>query len=74
MPQIDPYEILGVARDATDEEIKAAGKKHARDHHPDAGGDPDEFVQGRKALIVLSDHAKRAKFDRCRAGSFAWGM
>lgn len=62
--KLDPYETLGLSRDATDEEVQAAGKMHARKWHPDVGGDPDEFMAGRRALIVLSHPAKRGKYDR----------
>lgn len=59
-----PYEILGVEKDATPKEIARAAKEHAKKNHPDTGGDADEFVRGRKALIVLSDPKRRAEFDR----------
>lgn len=61
---LDPYTTLGVARDASDEEVRAAAKSHACRSHPDKGGTSDAFHAGRRALVVLSDHAKRAKYDR----------
>ena len=60
----NPYDILGVPKDATAEEIKAAAKRHAKESHPDAGGDADEFHRGRRALMVLSDPKRRKRFDQ----------
>jgi curved DNA-binding protein CbpA len=60
----DPYDVLGVERDASDKEIAAAAKRHAKVHHPDKGGDRETFEAGRRALVVLKDPKKRDKFDR----------
>lgn len=62
--KFDPYEVLGVDRDASTEEIKAVGKKTARELHPDAGGDTEAFAENRRALSILMSPTKRAKFDR----------
>jgi curved DNA-binding protein CbpA len=61
--KFDPYEVLGVDRNATEAEIKKAAKQSARKAHPDAGGSDDAFIENRKALAVLSNPEKRAKFD-----------
>eukprot|EP00929_Paragymnodinium_shiwhaense_P090919 TRINITY_DN50998_c0_g1_i2.p1 TRINITY_DN50998_c0_g1~~TRINITY_DN50998_c0_g1_i2.p1 ORF type:complete len:512 (+),score=118.08 TRINITY_DN50998_c0_g1_i2:106-1641(+) len=58
------YELLGVAKDATDAEIKKAYRKLALKHHPDKGGDPDTFKDITHAFEVLSDPDKRAKYDK----------
>ena len=55
----DPYTILGVAKNATAEEIKRAFKKKAMQHHPDRGGDEAEFKKINEAYAVLSDPAKK---------------
>lgn len=64
----DFYELLGVSRDATDEQIKKAYRKLARDHHPDANpGDKaaeDKFKAISLAYEVLRDPEKRARYDR----------
>jgi len=65
--KFDPYKVLGVDRDASPEEIKAAGKKSARELHPDAGGDASKFAESRQALAILTSPTKRAKFDRTGA-------
>ncbi len=69
----DPYEVLGVAKTASDEEIKKAFRRHARDHHPDANPERQEEAQKRMAELnaayaLLSDAQKRAQFDRYGAG------
>jgi curved DNA-binding protein CbpA len=60
---IDLYGDLGVARDATPEEIKAAYRRLAMQHHPDRGGDDDAFKKVQNAYDVLSDLEKRAEYD-----------
>lgn len=45
----DPYDVLGVARDATADEVKARFRELAKEHHPDKGGDEGQFVKIKKA-------------------------
>ncbi|MEQ1506330.1 MAG: DnaJ domain-containing protein [Myxococcota bacterium] len=64
----DYYAVLGVARDATDQDIKRAFREIARKNHPDvAGADPaaeDRFKEARKAYETLMDPVARARYDR----------
>ncbi len=66
----DYYEILGVSKDATDEEIKRAYRKLAMQYHPDkAPADKkkeyeEKFKEISEAYAVLSDKEKRAQYDR----------
>lgn len=61
----DHYEVLGVTKDATDEDIKQAYRDLAKKHHPDKnGGDhSDEFIEIQSAYSVLSDPEKRDMYD-----------
>jgi len=59
----DPYVELGVPRDASPGEIKRAHRKRAFETHPDAGGSPEAFKATSRAVAVLSDPVKRARFD-----------
>ena len=63
----DYYETLGVARNATDKEIKAAYRKLARQHHPDANkgnkASEEKFKEIGEAYEVLKDQQKRRRYD-----------
>jgi curved DNA-binding protein len=67
----DYYEVLGVARGATDEDIKKAFRKLARQYHPDVAktkkGAEEKFKEINEAYEVLSDPAKRKKYDELGA-------
>ncbi len=64
----DPYSILGVARGATEKDIKSAYRKLAKELHPDRNtGKPraaEKFSELTQAYDLLSDKDKRARFDR----------
>jgi len=61
----DYYEILGVEKSASDEEIKKAYRRLAHKHHPDKpGGDEKKFKEINEAYQILSDVQKRAQYDR----------
>ncbi len=60
----DYYQILGVSRSATKEEIKKAYRKLAHKHHPDKGGDEKTFKKISEAYHVLSNEEKRKQYDR----------
>ena len=62
------YEILGVAKTATPDEIKKAYRKLASQNHPDKGGDTAKFQEIQKANEILSDEQKRAQYDMELAG------
>ncbi len=67
----DYYDILGIGRNATDEEIKKAFRRLAFKYHPDhnhEGGAVDKFKEVKEAYEVLSNPDKRATYDRFGLG------
>jgi curved DNA-binding protein len=66
----DYYDVLGVARDASQDDIRRAYRKLAREYHPDLNADPDaedRFKELGEAYEVLSDPDKRGRYDRLGA-------
>jgi molecular chaperone DnaJ len=66
--QRDYYDVLGIARDASEQDIKSAYRKLALKYHPDRNqgeaGAEEKFKEAAEAYAVLSDADKRARYDR----------
>lgn len=60
----DYYEVLGVGKNASADEIKKAFRRAAVQHHPDRGGDEAKFKEINEAYEVLKDDAKRKRYDQ----------
>jgi molecular chaperone DnaJ len=76
----DPYEVLGVSREATEQEVKKSFRRLARELHPDVNAhDPqaeEKFKEAAEAYEILSDPERRATYDRyghegLRSGGYA---
>ena len=78
MTKSDYYELLGVARNASPEEIKKAYRKKAMQHHPDKNPNNPEaeakFKELSESYDVLRDNEKRAAYDRYGHAAFEQGM
>lgn len=64
MSKRDYYEVLGVSKDASADEIKKAFRKKAIEYHPDRGGDEAKFKEINEAYEVLKDERKRQRYDQ----------
>lgn len=58
------YDVLGVSKDASDDDIKKAFRKLAAKYHPDAGGDEQKFKEVSEAYTTLSNPEKRKEYDQ----------
>lgn len=73
MAKRDYYEVLGVSKDATENEIKSAFRKKAKEFHPDINKSPDapeKFKEVQEAYACLSDKDNRAKYDQFGHAAF----
>lgn len=77
MAKRDYYEVLGVKRDASADEIKKAYRRIAMKHHPDRNPDDkaseDKFKEAAEANEILGDEQKRAAYDRMGHAAFEQG-
>lgn len=64
MAKRDYYEVLGVKKDASADEIKKSFRRAAIEHHPDRGGDETKFKELNEAYEVLKDTEKRKRYDQ----------
>jgi len=72
----DYYKILGISKDASQEDVKRAFHKLAHKHHPHKGGDENKFKEINEAYQVLSNKEKRAQYDTFGSGenmNWNWG-
>lgn len=76
----DYYNILGVEKTASPDEIKSAFRKKAHEHHPDKGGNAEKFKELNEAYQVLGNPEKRKQYDQFgsafqngQAGGANWG-
>jgi len=64
MSKRDYYDVLGVSKTASANDIKKAYRKLAKEYHPDKGGDEQKFKEISEAYETLSDDQKRSNYDR----------
>jgi molecular chaperone DnaJ len=73
---MNPYDVLGVKKDATEKEIKKAYRDLCKEYHPDKGGDADKFKEIGNAYDILSNPEKKQNYDNfgdAKANPFSTG-
>lgn len=70
---MNPYEVLGVKKDASADEIKKAYRKLSKEHHPDVGGDEEKFKDIASAYDILSNPEKKQQYDTFGEGGNPFG-
>lgn len=73
MEKRDYYEVLGVSKDASSDDIKRAFRRMAKKYHPDVSKEPDaaeKFKEAQEAYAVLSDENKRRQYDQFGHSAF----
>lgn len=60
----DPYQVLGIKKNSTQEEIKKKYRELAKKYHPDKGGDAEKFKEVGESYAILSDPKKRGQYDK----------
>ncbi len=76
MDKRDYYEVLGVSKNASEQEIKSAFRKLAKKYHPDVSKEKDaaeKFKEAQEAYAVLSDASKRQQYDQFGHAAFSQG-
>lgn len=71
MTSTDYYSLLGVARTASDADLKAAYRRRVRETHPDMGGNATQFRQVQEAWEILGDPKARASYDLRTSTTYA---
>ncbi|MEI6529418.1 MAG: molecular chaperone DnaJ [Candidatus Falkowbacteria bacterium] len=66
----DYYDLLGVSKNASADEIKTAFRKKAHEHHPDKGGNEEKFKELNEAYQVIGNAEKRQRYDQFGAAAF----
>lgn len=69
----DYYDLLGVSKTASADEIKTAFRKKAHEHHPDKGGSAEKFKEINEAYQVLGNSEKRQRYDQFGSAAFNQG-
>lgn len=69
----DYYDILGISKNASAEDIKRAYRKKAVELHPDKGGDAEKFKEVNEAYQVLKDSTARSRYDQFGHGASGFG-
>lgn len=70
---MNPFQVLDISENASDDEIKSAYRKLSKIHHPDVGGDPEKFKELNEAYVNLTNKSRKIYIENNPTFNYTYG-